>query len=428
MRTNQYHSLHIPPFVIKNVFRPAAAVFIIILLPVIACGAEITLAWDANTEDDLKGYIIYYGTASRNYSNSIDVGDTTLYTISGFQEGVTYYLAAKAYDYEDNQSGFSAELVHTIADQSSQNRNPDTPSTPSGLSSGFHQTSYSFSTSAVDPDEDPLEYNFDWGDGAISGWGSTPRSHSWSSSGSFCVRAQARDSYGAFSEWSNCHTINITENTHTIAASANTHGSITPSGSILVTDGSTQTFTISPDQDHQILDVQVDGASLGAVNSYTFNNITRDHAIIASFVHVDPVPAVDDSDEDGVPDDQDAFPLDPSETLDSDRDGVGNNADDDDDNDGMPDAWETLYGLNPLKDDASEDPDGDNVSNLNEYHLGSKPNFFEDNSDPDPPMLITPSAHETVNATPVLQTDAFYDPDHGDLHAESQWRISQSRR
>jgi len=222
--------LHIPSFVIKNVFRLAAAVSIIILLPVIACGAEITLAWDANTEDDLKGYIIYYGASSRNYSNSIDVGDTTQYTISDLQEGVTYYMAAKAYDYEDNQSGFSAELVHTIADQSSQNRNPDTPSTPSGPSSGFQQTSYSFSTSAVDPDEDPLEYRYDWGDGAISAWGSASRSHYWSSSAIFCVRAQARDSYGAFSDWSDCHDINITENTHTIAASVGAHGSITPSG------------------------------------------------------------------------------------------------------------------------------------------------------------------------------------------------------
>ena len=182
MRKNQNHSLRIPSFVIKNVFRPAAAVSIIILLPVIACGAELTLAWDANTEADLRGYILYYGTSSRNYSHSIDVGNTTQYTISDLQEGVTYYLAAKAYDYDDNQSGFSAELVHTIASQSTQNRNPNTPSPPSGPSSGYQQTSYSFSTSASDPDGDPLVYRYDWGDGAISTWGASTRSHSWSSS------------------------------------------------------------------------------------------------------------------------------------------------------------------------------------------------------------------------------------------------------
>ena len=42
----------------------------------------------------------------------------------------------------------------------------------------------------------------------------------------------------------------------------------------------------------------------------------------------------------------DAFPLDASETADSDGDGVGNNADTDDaDGDGMPDSWEVIYGL-----------------------------------------------------------------------------------
>ncbi len=45
-----------------------------------------------------------------------------------------------------------------------------------------------------------------------------------------------------------------------------------------------------------------------------------------------------DTDGDGVPDDEDAFPLDPGEWLDTDGDGIGNNADDDDDNDGVPDA------------------------------------------------------------------------------------------
>lgn len=45
-----------------------------------------------------------------------------------------------------------------------------------------------------------------------------------------------------------------------------------------------------------------------------------------------------DSDNDGVKNAQDAFPFDPSETLDTDLDGIGNNADPDDDNDGVPDA------------------------------------------------------------------------------------------
>ena len=44
-----------------------------------------------------------------------------------------------------------------------------------------------------------------------------------------------------------------------------------------------------------------------------------------------------DSDGDGVADNEDAFPEDPLETADTDNDGIGNNADSDDDGDGYSD-------------------------------------------------------------------------------------------
>jgi len=91
-----------------------------------------------------------------------------------------------------------------------QNHSPNTPSTPSGPSSGYTGTSYSFSTSATDPDGDPLTYRFDWGDGNISSWGASSQSHGWDSTGNFCIKVQAKDSHGATSSWSDCHYITIT--------------------------------------------------------------------------------------------------------------------------------------------------------------------------------------------------------------------------
>ena len=56
-----------------------------------------------------------------------------------------------------------------------------------------------------------------------------------------------------------------------------------------------------------------------------------------------------DSDLDGVGDSSDAFPQDPTEQVDSEGDGIGNNQDLDDDNDGWFDSLELELGLDPLK-------------------------------------------------------------------------------
>jgi fibronectin type 3 domain-containing protein len=170
-------------------FRKVFLLSVVLLLsPMVAYGAAVTLAWDANTEADLAGYKIYYGTASRDYSDSIDVGNTTQYTLADLDDGVTYYLAATAYDAATNESAYSVELVHTTG-------NPD----------------------------------------------------------------------------------NI------ITASAGANGSISPSGSLTVSHGSNQTFTISADTAYHIQNVLVDGVSVGAVSTYTFTNVTRNYTIAASF-------------------------------------------------------------------------------------------------------------------------------------------------
>ena len=135
--------------------------------------------------------------------------------------------------------------------------------------------------------------------------------------------------------------------------------------------------------------------------------------------------AVRDNDNDGVPDDQDEFPSDPTETIDTDDDGIGNNADTDDDNDKMPDAWEIQYGLDPLVNDASEDADLDGISNLDEFLTDTDPIIPRGNSEPDSPALISPTDQKLVALTPILQIDDFYDPDPGEFHSETQWQITR---
>lgn len=60
-------------------------------------------------------------------------------------------------------------------------------------------------------------------------------------------------------------------------------GSITPSGAISVSDGTNQTFNMSPASGHYISSVRIDTVDVGAVNTYTFNNVTTDHTIDVYF-------------------------------------------------------------------------------------------------------------------------------------------------
>jgi len=77
-------------------------------------------------------------------------------------------------------------------------------------------------------------------------------------------------------------TITYAPPSYTITTSAGTGGSISPS-SPSVESGSSQTFTITPNTGYNVSDVKVDGTSVGAVTSYTFNNVSAAHTISATF-------------------------------------------------------------------------------------------------------------------------------------------------
>jgi len=101
-------------FVISTLILAFSATF--------AHSAEVTLAWDPNTAQDLAGYKIYYktefsgppynGTGFTEGDSPIDVGNQMEFTLHGLTDDVTYFFVATAYDTEGLESDYSEELIY----------------------------------------------------------------------------------------------------------------------------------------------------------------------------------------------------------------------------------------------------------------------------------------------------------------------------
>jgi phosphodiesterase/alkaline phosphatase D-like protein len=98
--------------------RSALTVLSIILLlnwRASAIAADASLSWDANTESNLAGYKVYYGTSSGNYGPPVDVGNQTSFTVTGLN-GLIYFFAVTAYNDSGDESGYSTEVSKNFGD------------------------------------------------------------------------------------------------------------------------------------------------------------------------------------------------------------------------------------------------------------------------------------------------------------------------
>ncbi|MFA6382925.1 MAG: fibronectin type III domain-containing protein [Parcubacteria group bacterium] len=88
----------------------------------IEASGQANLSWNPNTEADVVGYRIYYGTAPRNadcppggYTDNIDVKKATNYKIENLKNNQTYYFSVTSYDNSKKESCFSEEMKKTIS-------------------------------------------------------------------------------------------------------------------------------------------------------------------------------------------------------------------------------------------------------------------------------------------------------------------------
>jgi outer membrane protein assembly factor BamB len=157
-----------------------------------------------------------------------DWGDSTVSDWSGWsasgqavalthawQDTGTYEVRAWAKDRKHTSRVSDPLVVRVLV-----HRPPDTPSEPSGPDAGVQDSSCTFTSVATHPDNLPVAIRFSWGDGDTSDWSPVVASgesaqigHAWSRAGTFQVSAQARDTGGAFSQWSSPHGIAVRPDT-----------------------------------------------------------------------------------------------------------------------------------------------------------------------------------------------------------------------
>jgi hypothetical protein len=95
-----------------------------LLLGTVLSGRAVTLVWDANSETNIAGYIVHYGTTSRSYTNHNIVGNVTTNQIAGLASGRTYYFAVTAYDTLGLESDYSNEVAYSPISSAASNNPP----------------------------------------------------------------------------------------------------------------------------------------------------------------------------------------------------------------------------------------------------------------------------------------------------------------
>jgi uncharacterized repeat protein (TIGR01451 family) len=198
-------------------------------------------------DDDQVKYTFDWGDGTTSVTSLVNSGTVASASHTWTKAG-TYQVKANATDSKGATSGYSSSLTITV----NPNKSPNAPGKPSGSAKCVAGSSYSYSTSATDPDKDNVKYTFDWGDGTKSETGlvksgiKSSATHAWSSTGTYLVKANATDSKGATSGYSSSLTITVNPN-----KSPNAPGK--PSGSAKCVAGSSYSYSTSasdPDKDN----------------------------------------------------------------------------------------------------------------------------------------------------------------------------------
>jgi hypothetical protein len=294
--------------------------------------SSISLAWTDNTAYESNYSVERSPNGSRSWTVIATLGaNVTNYTNTGLTVGTAYYYRVRTYD-GTNYSAYTAivsQTIRTITASAGAN-GTISPSGTVGVANGSTQvytmtpnTGYKIATVTVDGVAVSTNSTYAFSNVTVNHTisatfsvitftitASAGANGSISPSGIISVNSGATTTFtitpntgyhvsdvlvdgtsvGAVGSYpltnvNANHTItaSFAINTYTITATAGANGTISPSGIISVNYGATTTFTMTPNTGYHVSDVLVDGASVGAVITYTFTNVIANHTITASF-------------------------------------------------------------------------------------------------------------------------------------------------
>jgi hypothetical protein len=84
------------------------------LCPLSRAAQSVALAWNPSPAGNVAGYVIHYGNNGTNYSNQVDAGTNTSWSVKGLQEGETNYFVVAAYDANHMESPPSNQTVFFV--------------------------------------------------------------------------------------------------------------------------------------------------------------------------------------------------------------------------------------------------------------------------------------------------------------------------
>lgn len=187
----------------------------------VTSGSYIDLALDDYSavgvkDEEENGYfqLQSYAVTETYLTQSANGGASETLTFTSGQKA--WYVNTRLEEfYAEETLSFSVPTIVEPYTSADVNHASETPSTPSGPTSGSRGYSYSYYTTTTDPDGDDVRYQFDWDDGSTTttGWYSSGSmawaSHTWGSTGTYHIKVRAQDSYGDWSDWSSSYTVSI---------------------------------------------------------------------------------------------------------------------------------------------------------------------------------------------------------------------------